>query len=115
MPAEKPYLSLEEVAEVLGVTYQLIYRLVRAGEMPAVRLGKLYRISREDLDHYLDSNKQGGMSSGGTCSVCGKTYSSRLSLKQCCTEENCTSPICTDCWTRGKQRFCKTHLPKKIS
>ena len=49
MPAEN-YMSLEEVAEFLGVTYQLIYRLVRSGELPAARLGKLYRVARADLE-----------------------------------------------------------------
>ena len=43
MGDEKEYLSLEEVPESLGVTYQLIYRLVRTGDLPAARLGKLYR------------------------------------------------------------------------
>ena len=54
MANEIEYMSLEEVADMLGVTYQLIYRLVRAGELPAVRLGKLYRVSRADLDAYLE-------------------------------------------------------------
>ena len=39
--SNEEYKSLEEVADMLGVTYQLIDRLVRSGELPAVRLGKL--------------------------------------------------------------------------
>ena len=41
MGVDSEYMSLEDVAKMLGVTYQLIYRLVRSGELPAVRLGKL--------------------------------------------------------------------------
>ncbi len=63
MGAETEYMSLEEVADMLGVTYQLIYRLVRSGELPAVRLGKLYRVSRVDLDGYLERSK--GASASG--------------------------------------------------
>ena len=85
---EKEYLSLEEVADMLGVTYQLVYKLARSGELPAVRLGKLYRVSRDDLAAYLEEKKReaGG---GGVCSVCGETYRSRLSLKHTCQHDGC--------------------------
>ena len=58
MLTDKNYLSLEEVADALGVTYQLIYKLVRSGELPAARLGKLYRVSRADLHAYLERSKR---------------------------------------------------------
>ena len=107
---EKEFFSLEEVADKLGVTYQLIYRLVRSGELPAVRLGKLYRVASADLEAYLQTSKtdQGG----GTCDVCGEHYSSNLSLKHTCTEDGCEALICNDCWIRRKVRFCKAHQPK---
>ncbi len=101
------YMSLEEVADLLGVTYQLIYRLVRSGELPAVRLGKLYRVAKADLDKYLESSKSGAK--GGTCSVCGTFYKSAGSLKNTCTHEGCEEPICFDCWTRLGVRRCKKH------
>ncbi|MBA4386635.1 MAG: hypothetical protein C0404_01570 [Verrucomicrobia bacterium] len=102
---EKEYLSMEEVADMLGVTYQLIYKLVRSGEMPAIRLGKLYRISKKDLDIYLEKSRIS--TSGGVCACCGRTYQSRLSLSQGCIE--CSAPICMDCWDRRKERLCKEH------
>lgn len=113
MPTEeKEYLSLEEVADFLGVTYQLIYRLVRTGELPAARLGKLYRVSRKDLESYLErAKKDAAAVGGGTCSVCGTFYRSKASLENVCTAEGCEAPICFDCWTRRKIRFCKDHEP----
>ena len=36
MNTEKEFLSLEETAELLGVDYQLVYKLVRSGALPAV-------------------------------------------------------------------------------
>lgn len=102
------YKSLEEVADMLGVTYQLIYRLVRSGELPAARLGKLYRVSSSDLDAYLERSKCAS-ASGGVCSVCGTFYRTRDSLKNFCTEGDCGEPICFDCWTRLGIRTCKKH------
>lgn len=107
MVSESGYMSLEEVAEMLGVTYQLIYRLVRSGELPAVRLGKLYRVSKADLDCYLEKSKRS--TSGGVCSVCGTFYRTQDSLKNFCTVDGCTEPICFDCWTRLGVRKCKKH------
>jgi len=112
MGIESEYMSLEEVADFLGVTYQLIYRLVRSGELPAVRLGKLYRVSREDLNTYLERSK-GSSSYGGVCSVCGTFYKSRASLSQTCTDAGCEEPICFDCWTRLGVRRCKKHSETK--
>lgn len=107
-PENKEYLSLEEVAEVLGVTYQLIYRLVRTGELPASRLGKLYRVSRSDLASYLERTKREA-ASGGTCAACGTFYRSRSSLVHVCAEDGCEEPICFDCWNRRKVRKCARH------
>ena len=105
------YKSLEEVADMLGVTYQLIYRLVRSGELPAVRLGKLYRVSRTDLDRYLERSKRAA--TGGTCSVCGTYYRTQDSLKNICTAEGCEEPISFDCWTRLGIRRCAKHAEAK--
>ena len=105
------YMSLEEVADMMGVTYQLIYRLVRSGESPAVRLGKLYRVSRADLDAYLERSKHTAV--GGVCSVCGVFYKSKTSLEQTCSAEGCEEVICFDCWNRRGVRTCPAHSSKK--
>jgi len=110
--SEKEFLSLEEVAEMLGVTYQLVYKLARRGELPALRLGKLYRVSRADLAEYLESKKREAQG-GGTCSVCGEVYRSAQSLRHVCQEDGCEEAICNDCWTRKGIRFCKEHTKDK--
>ena len=112
MENDNMYMSLEEVADMLGVTYQLIYRLVKAGELPAVRLGKLYRVSRTDLDTYLERNKN-TTAVGGVCSVCGTFYRSKESLKQVCEVDDCEETICFDCWNRLGIHRCKQHQSKK--
>ncbi len=109
--SDKEFLSLEEVADKLGVTYQLVYKLARSGELPAVRLGKLYRVSSADLDAYLEEKKR-ETAGGGVCSVCGEVYRSRLSLKYVCQENGCEAAICNDCWTRRGVRKCPEHQAK---
>lgn len=47
-------LTVAEVAETLRVSTMTVYRLVRSGEIPAVRVGRNYRIRRSDLDAYLE-------------------------------------------------------------
>lgn len=46
-------LTVAEVARELRVSTMTVYRLVQAGELPAFRIGKNYRIKRNDLDAYL--------------------------------------------------------------
>lgn len=104
-PKKKKYLALEDVADMLGVNYQLIYRLVRSGELPAIKLGRIYRVTDEDLDAYLESKKTSAKS--GTCSFCGESSKSSSSLKNKC--EVCGKPICYDCWARRGVRRCKEH------
>lgn len=46
-------LTVAEVAEVLRVSNMTVYRLIKAGELPALRVGKNYRIRERDLEAYL--------------------------------------------------------------
>ena len=105
----RQFLSIEEVADLLGVNYQLIYRLVRAGELPAARLGRVYRIDRRDLDAYLSRSKQSDP--GGVCAACGVSYRSAAMLTEACAV--CGAAVCADCWTRLGIRHCATHSPVK--
>ncbi len=107
---DKEFLTLEDVADMLGVTYQLVYKLAKSGELPAIRIGKLYRVARSDLMVYLEEQKNNAADSGGgTCSVCGEVYRSRYSLKHKCQESECEEPICNDCWVRLGIRKCYAH------
>lgn len=46
-------LTADEVADMLRVSTMTVYRLIRRGELPAVRVGRSYRVRRPDLDGYL--------------------------------------------------------------
>lgn len=47
------FLTVAEVAEVMRVSKMTVYRLVHSGELPAVRVGKSYRVPQQALDAYL--------------------------------------------------------------
>ena len=50
-----PVLTVSEVADTLRVSSMTVYRLVKAGELPALRIGKNIRIRATDLEAYLAS------------------------------------------------------------
>jgi excisionase family DNA binding protein len=51
----KGLLTVAEVAEMLRVSTMTVYRLIRSGEIPAVRIGRSYRIREPDLESYIES------------------------------------------------------------
>jgi excisionase family DNA binding protein len=51
----KGLLTVAEVAEMLRVSTMTVYRLIRTGELPAVRIGRSYRVREPDLEAYLES------------------------------------------------------------
>lgn len=48
-------LTAGEVADLLRVSTMTVYRLIRGGELPAVRVGRSYRVRSVDLDSYLEA------------------------------------------------------------
>ena len=54
-PLTGPLLTVAEVADVLRVSNMTVYRLIKAGDLAALRVGKNYRIRQHDLDAYLAS------------------------------------------------------------
>lgn len=40
----------------MRVSKMTVYRLIRSGKLPAVRVGKTYRIQDEDLERFLNSS-----------------------------------------------------------
>ncbi len=48
-------LTAGEVADLLRVSTMTVYRLIRGGELKAVRVGRSYRVQQVDLDDYLQA------------------------------------------------------------
>lgn len=43
------YLSPDQVAELLNVNRKTIYAAIRSGQLPALRLGRTFRVNPDDL------------------------------------------------------------------
>jgi excisionase family DNA binding protein len=48
--------STEEVADILGLHVRTVRGYVRDGRLPAARIGKQYRIARDDLDAFTGTH-----------------------------------------------------------
>ncbi len=49
------FLTVAEVAGALRVSNMTVYRLLKAGRLASVRVGKSYRVLEDDVDRYLAS------------------------------------------------------------
>ena len=51
--SEVKFLTVAEVAALMRVSKMTVYRLVHAGELSAVRVGRSFRVSEEAVHEYL--------------------------------------------------------------
>jgi len=51
------WLTLEEAAKHLKIGKSTIYRLAREGDLPAHRMGRVWRFDAEELDKWLKTGK----------------------------------------------------------
>jgi excisionase family DNA binding protein len=50
-------LTTSDVLDYLRINVRTLYRLIGAGELPAIRIGRQWRIQRRDLDAWLDQHR----------------------------------------------------------
>ena len=60
-PSNRPlgevrFLTVAEVAAALRVSKMTVYRLVHSGEMPAVRVGRSFRVPEQAVHSYLQES-----------------------------------------------------------
>ncbi len=49
----EPLLTVGEVATLMRVSNMTVYRLIKSGQLAAIRVGKNYRMRRSDVERYL--------------------------------------------------------------
>lgn len=49
--------TVAEVADHMRVSNMTVYRLIKRGELRAIRVGKNYRLRGSDLDEYLSASR----------------------------------------------------------
>lgn len=64
-PNDEIFLTTEEVLEYLQVNLRTVYRLIKAGKIPAVRVGRQWRFRKRDIDAWLDTQRPRGERGGG--------------------------------------------------
>jgi len=117
------YFSIQDAADRFGVDYKTIYRLVRAGEIRAGKVGGMYRIPRAELDAYFQAqmaqtasrgakDEKAAVSEIGKCGYCLRLISTPEELGGRCAVSECNAPICRECWDKGI-RYCMAHIPGK--
>ncbi len=57
--ARASFLTVAEVAALLRVSNMTVYRLIKSGQLPAIRVGKNYRLRRPDVERYLNDRSVG--------------------------------------------------------
>lgn len=50
-------LTVNEVAKILRVSNMTVYRLVKSKQLPAIRVGKNYRIKESEVEKYLNRDE----------------------------------------------------------
>ncbi len=53
------FMTTDDVLGYLRVNARTVYRLIKSGELPAVRIGRQWRIRRTDLDLWLSGQRAG--------------------------------------------------------
>jgi excisionase family DNA binding protein len=57
--AEMTFMTVAEVATVMRVSKMTVYRLVHSGELPAVRVGRSFRVPEKAVHDYLRESYHG--------------------------------------------------------
>jgi excisionase family DNA binding protein len=74
---DETFLTTEEVLAYLQVNLRTVYRLIKAGKIPAVRVGRQWRFRRRDIDAWLDSQRPRGTRAPGEASPAGRPAPAR--------------------------------------
>lgn len=52
------WMTLQEVAGYLRVSKDSIYRLAQKGEVPASKIGNLWRFRKDEIDEWMNNNRK---------------------------------------------------------
>jgi len=110
----KEFLSIDEVADYFGVDYKTIYRLVKQAEIPAGKVGGVYRIRREDVEAYYERQlrahaEQLAESTHVKCGRCLRLVAP-YEIAGTCSVPGCEEPICRTCWEDDPTHRCRAHV-----
>lgn len=76
-PNDEIFLTTEEVLEYLQVNLRTVYRLIKAGKIPAVRVGRQWRFRKRDIDAWLDAQRPRGERAASTATAASERPATR--------------------------------------
>jgi len=56
LPPRDRYIKVSEIAQELRLSPMTVYRLLKSGEIPSVRIGRSFRVQRAAFEAYLERN-----------------------------------------------------------
>ena len=62
---EDRWLSVDEIALYLGVKRDTVYKWIDRKQMPAHKVGRLWKFRREEVDRWVRSNDRDRQDDGG--------------------------------------------------
>ena len=57
---DDPLLTTDQVLEYLNLNLKTVYRLIKSGQLPAVRVGRQWRFKKRDLDIWVMDKEPNG-------------------------------------------------------
>ncbi|HSG78750.1 MAG TPA: helix-turn-helix domain-containing protein [Acidimicrobiia bacterium] len=54
---DKQWLSVADLCEYMDVSTFVVTRVLRSGELPAVKMGREWRVSRQDFEDWLNAQR----------------------------------------------------------
>jgi excisionase family DNA binding protein len=54
---DKQWLSVADICEYMDVSTFVVTRVLRSGELPAVKMGREWRVSRQDFEDWLNAQR----------------------------------------------------------
>lgn len=61
----KSFLRVHEAATILGISRDYLYRCIRTGAIPAVKLGRIWLIPGRFIDELADPEKRSELKAAG--------------------------------------------------
>ena len=55
---DKPWLSVADICEYMDVSTFVVTSVLRSGELPAVKFGRGWRVSREDFEAWINDQRR---------------------------------------------------------
>lgn len=56
---EETLLDIRQVATYFQINEATVYNWVQSGKLPGIKMGRIWRFRREDIEAWLDDNMQG--------------------------------------------------------